>query len=80
MFDKFIYTTHVDLMERVNKYENGADPIGKIHVREGVIVRIDNKEKFTAFKQKNYAFKILEGIIKEEAVEPDMEEAESITA
>jgi hypothetical protein len=78
VFDKFIYTTHDDLMERVGKYENGADPIGKIHLREGIIIRIDNKEKFTAFKQKNFHFKVLEGIIKEDDV-LDMEEAESIT-
>jgi hypothetical protein len=73
ILDKFIYTTHEDLMERVNTYEDGADPIGKSHVREGIIVRIENKEKFSAFKQKCFNFKVLEGIIKSDDV-VDMEE------
>lgn len=77
ILDKFIYTTHDDLMERVNKHEDGVDPIGKTHVREGVIVRIDNKEKFTAYKQKCFNFKVLEGIIKSDDV-LDIEEEESI--
>lgn len=76
ILDKFIFTTADDLMERVDGFVDGADPIGKSHVREGVVVRIENKEKFTAFKQKNFSFKVLEGIIKESDV-LDMEEADS---
>jgi hypothetical protein len=76
IFDKFIFTTQEDLLERVHKFENGEDPIGKTHIREGVIVRIENREKFTALKQKNFNFKVLEGIIKSEDV-LDMEEADS---
>src|SRR6185312_392584 len=38
VLDKFIYTTMEDLMERVNKLEDGEDPIGKVHTREGIIV------------------------------------------
>lgn len=75
-FDKFLYTTEEDLLERVHKYNDGPDPIGKTHVREGVVVRIDNREKFTAFKDKNFSFKVLEGIVKDLATEPDMEEAQ----
>lgn len=75
-FDKFIFTTQDDLNDRVSKFVDGADPIGKTHVREGVVVRIDNKEKFTAFKHKNFYFKVLEGIIKADDV-LDMEEADS---
>lgn len=41
---------------------DGADPVGKTHVREGVVVRIVNRPKFTAFKHKNYSFKVLSGI------------------
>jgi hypothetical protein len=62
-FEKFILTTWDDLMERVEKYYDGADPIGKTHVREGVVVRIDNRQKFTAYKHKNFSFKVLSGII-----------------
>lgn len=43
-------------------YYDGVDPIGKTHVREGVVVRIVNRPKFTAFKHKNYSFKVLSGI------------------
>lgn len=62
-FEKFIYTTWEDLMERVEKYYDGADPIGKTHVREGVVVRIDNRPTFKAYKHKNFSFKVLSGII-----------------
>ena len=75
-FDKFIFTTSEDLVERVKKYEDGEDPIGKTHIREGVVVRIDNREQFTAYKHKNFHFKVLESIIKDESDEPDMEEME----
>lgn len=78
LFEKFIFTTWEDLLERVEKYYDGADPIGKTHVREGVVIRIDNREKFTAYKHKNFSFKVLEGIIKDNADAPDMEEAEEL--
>lgn len=58
------------------KYYDGQDPIGKTHVREGVVVRIVNKPKFCAYKHKNFAFKCLEGLVKAEAEAPDMEEAQ----
>lgn len=77
-FDKFIFTTWDDLMRRVDRYVDGVDPIGKTHVREGVVVRIDNRETFTAYKHKNFSFKVLEGIIKDNADAPDMEEAEEV--
>ncbi len=73
-FDKFLFTTKEDLLERVEKYYEGPDPIGKTHVREGVVVRIDNRSKFTAYKHKNFEFKCLEGIIKDTSDAPDMEE------
>lgn len=58
------------------KYYDGPDPIGKTHIREGVVVRIINRPKFCAYKHKNWSFKALEGIIKVEAEAPDMEEAD----
>ena len=75
-FEVFNFTTTDDLMRRVNNYADGVDPIGRTHVREGVVVRIGNREKFSAYKHKNFAFKVLEGIIKEEAIIPDIEEQE----
>ena len=61
------------------EYYDGPDPIGKTHVREGVVVRIVNRPKFCAYKHKNWSFKALEGIVKVEADAPDMEEAEEVT-
>ncbi len=77
-FDKFIFTTWDDLMQRVESFYDGVDPIGKTHIREGVVVRIDNRPSFTAYKHKNFNFKLLEGIIKDNADAPDMEEAEEL--
>ena len=60
------------------QYYDGPDPIGKTHIREGVVVRIVNRPKFCAYKHKNFNFKVLENIIKDVAEAPDMEEAEDI--
>lgn len=72
----------VDAGEYVRKiaedFYDGPDPIGKTHVREGVVVRIVNRPKFCAYKHKNFSFKVLEGIIKEVADAPDMEEAQDV--
>lgn len=75
-FEKFTFTTWEDLMQRVEKYYDGVDPIGRNHVREGVVVRIDNRPSFTAYKHKNFSFKVLEGIMKDTSDAPDIEEAE----
>ena len=61
------------------KYYDGPDPVGVSHVREGVVIRIVNRPKFTAFKHKNFSFKVLEGIAKDIADAPDMEEAQEET-
>lgn len=47
---------------KVDLYCDGPDPIGKSHVREGVVVRIINRPKFAAYKHKNFSFKVLSGI------------------
>lgn len=51
------------------RFYDGPDPIGKTHVREGVVVRILNRPKFAAYKHKNYSFKMLSGIAIEQAEE-----------
>ena len=76
VFEKFIFTTKEDLMERVEKYYDGPDPVGLTHIREGVVVRIDNASKFRAYKHKNFNFKCIEGIAKNDATAPDIEEAQ----
>lgn len=67
VFETFRYTTEEDLMERVEKYYDGKDPIGN-HIREGVVIKKENKDKFIAYKHKNFSFKVLSGIISENAV------------
>lgn len=64
------------VVRKVEEYYDGPDPIGKIHVREGVVARILNRNNFAVYKMKNWSFKCLEGIVKDEAAEPDMEEAQ----
>ena len=66
------------IKEKAEQYYDGPDPIGKTHVREGVVVRIVNRPKSCAYKHKNFSFKVLEGIIKDTAAAPDMEEAQEI--
>ena len=64
--------------EIAEKYYDGPDPIGKTHVREGVVCRILNRPKFTAYKHKNFSFKVIEGIAKNDAEMPDIEEAQEV--
>ena len=68
------------VMKIAEDFCDGPDPVGKTHVREGVVVRIINRPKFAAYKHKNFSFKVLEGIIKANAEAPDMEEAQEETA
>ena len=79
LLDKFMFSTEEDLMNRVEKYLDIPDPIGKTHVNEGVVVKIENRPKFTAFKHKSWSFKVLESIIKDESDVADMEESQEIT-
>ena len=55
--------------EMAEQFYDGPDPIGKTHVREGVVVRIINRPKFTAYKHKNFSFKVLSNIAVEQAIE-----------
>lgn len=81
LLDKFLYTTWEDLNKRCEPYLDVPEPLANgSHVTEGVVVRIDNRTSFTAYKTKSFAFKVLEGIIKDNADAPDMEEAEELVA
>jgi len=66
------------VLRKVEQYFDGPDPIGKTHIREGVVARIVNRPTIAVYKHKNFNFKILEGIIKDEASAPDMEEAQDV--
>ena len=45
-FEKFTYITWEDLMSRVEKYYDGADPIGGSHIREGGSCQNRQQTKF----------------------------------
>lgn len=64
-FEEFTFSTWEDLMQRVEKYYDGPDPVDPTHCREGVVVRIENREKFKAYKHKNFTFKFVSGLISE---------------
>ena len=66
------------VVRMVEDFFDGPDPVGKTHVREGVVARICNRSKFEVYKHKNFSFKVLEGIAKDEATAPDMEEAQEV--
>ena len=66
------------VLRKVEEYFDGPDPIGKTHIREGVVARIVNRPTIAVYKHKNFNFKVLEGIIKEDAAAPDMEEAQDV--
>ena len=64
---------------KAEKYYDGPDPVGKTHIREGVVCRIINRPRFCSYKLKNFNFKCVEGLIKDTAAAPDMEEAQEVT-
>ena len=66
------------VVRQVEKYYEGPDPIGITHVREGVVARIMNRVNFSVYKHKNFQFKVLEGLAKDIADEPDIEEAQEL--
>ena len=55
------------------RFYDGPDPVGKTHVREGVVVRILNRPKFTAYKHKNHTFKVISGIIAESVADGNID-------
>lgn len=75
----FEFTSVGDLNNRIDKYfEDLHDPVGKDHIKEGVVIRIYSKPVWEAYKQKTFAFRCIESLIKDTAEKPDMEEAQEI--
>ena len=68
------------IKEKAEQYYDGPDPIGKTHVREGVVVRIVNRPKFCAYKHKNHNFKMISGIIVDEIADSNVEISDEILA
>ena len=50
------------VLRKVEEYFEGPDPIGKTHIREGVVARICNRSRFAVYKHKGFIFKQLAGI------------------
>lgn len=55
--------------QEAEQYYEGTDPVGKTHIKEGVVCRILNRPTFKVFKHKGFSFKLIEGIIKEKVDE-----------
>lgn len=51
------------VMHKAEQYYDGPEPIDPRHVREGVVVRLVDKPSFTAYKHKNFSFRLISGII-----------------
>lgn len=76
--DRFIYTSEEDFMRRIGEWLDIPSTIDSSHVIEGVVVRALNDPGFRVAKEKSVTFKLVEGILKADATDPDMEEAEEI--
>ena len=69
-----------ELMDKIGAYMSGEDqlPSSSVlddsHISEGIVLRIEQGNDFTAYKHKSFHFKVLEGIIKDTG-EEDMEES-----
>ena len=69
-FSEWLFKTPGEYIKDIaEQFYDGPDPVGKTHVREGVVIRIVNKPKFCAYKHKNFSFKVLSGIAADLAAE-----------
>lgn len=76
--DRFTFDGDYDnLLKKVEFLASGPDPIDPRHPKEGVCVRIDGIE-WKCYKEKNWLFKVLEGIAKENDSYSDMEENQDL--
>ena len=76
--DAHVMTAGEYVLRKVEQYFDGPDPIGMTHIREGVVARIVNRPNIAVYKHKNFEFKVLESIVKDERDFPDMEEAQDV--
>ena len=78
--EEYVETAGEFIKRIAENYYDGPDPIGKTHVREGVVVRIINRPKFTAYKHKNFLFKQISGIISNNVSETSTDISDDILA
>ena len=64
-----------NLVELVTFSAVGPSVIDKTHIREGVVIRVDDAHGTRFFKYKSFEFGVLEGYLKEQDDYVDMEEA-----
>lgn len=77
--DRFIYTTKEDFLARIEEWMDIPSTIDSSHIIEGVVVRALNApNSFKVAKNKSFNFRVIEGIIKDVAEQPDIEEAEEL--
>ncbi len=57
------------VMAKAKQYYDGPEPLDPSHIREGIVVRIVNRNKFKAYKLKNHNYKVLAGIAMDSLVE-----------
>lgn len=77
--DRFIYTTEEDFLARIEEWMDIPSTIDSSHIIEGVVVRALNApNSFRVAKNKSFNFRVIEGIIKDVAEQPDIEEAEEL--
>lgn len=63
---EYIMSPGEEVEEIAKECAAGPDPIGKTHIREGVVIRIINRPTFTAYKYKTFEFQLLAGYTLEE--------------
>lgn len=66
------------VLELAKQLAEGPSTLDARHLREGVVIRIVNRQKLESYKYKSFNFRLLEGIIKSEATEADIEEREEL--
>jgi hypothetical protein len=82
LLDFFVYDGNKEnLVKRVDELVNGKtgdevipDSIDPSHISEGVVLRVENNHGVSWYKEKNFFFKVLEGIAKESDDYVDTEE------
>jgi hypothetical protein len=69
-----LYTTGEALETTVARLVHGRSTLDIRHIREGVVLRIEHTTGITFLKEKSFAFKVLEGMLKERTDYVDREE------
>jgi len=68
-----LHTTEEELLEKLNVLANGSSTLDSSHIREGVVVRVEDPDFFECLKYKGFWFCELENIMKnsDEFIDPE---------